>query len=1050
MRNRQFLLIFSAIAALSLSACDDDDLDANTDATSDGAAGSGGSAGAAGEDSGAGDSGNADSGEDGGAADGGEADSGEDGGAADGGDTDGGDTDGGDTDGGDTDGGDTDGGDTDGGDADGGEVDSGEDGGAADGGNADSGEDGSVVPSCATACAKFNDCSAACSQNLVELCLTACEESQAAALNAIEQCGEAITALDLVAQCAFHVDLGETCDANHLCNSPAECMDGTCRQHVGVGETCDDDNLCSSPAECVDGACRQQVDVGEDCDANRLCGSGVACHQGVCKTLVGINATCDEEHICAGLLQCSGRSCKRPGGYLYGECSSSDECLTGTCQQDSYGNGPYCLLNIGDTTHSAETCVSYAASDGGLCAMPFGGACSRDLDCDSHASCVAGTCKRKLSSDGNLCYDSTECPTGASCQKNRYGDGPWCLLDGGEVTTDASHCASYETYDDNGTTKCKSLVGGNCASNANLCTGRCEGGTCKRLGRDGGLCSDNDECAAGTSCQKAKYGRGPYCLLEGGQRTAGDYNCASGLTYEVNGVTKCRALLGSDCSQNPQFCPDACDEDGICKKLGSDSGECSSNDECPTGASCQMDREGRGPFCLLDGGQKTSDSSHCASLSTYEENGVTKCKALPGSDCFQNPQICAGACEDGICKKLGSVSGVCSSNDECATGASCQMDREGRSPFCLLDGGQETESGDNCVSSSTYREGSIRRCTYLSGGNCSEHSSICAGSCKDGTCRRLGSNMGICSNSSECVTGASCQMDWEGRGPFCLLDSGQETMFDSYCASGAIYEANGTGYCKSLLGGNCSSNPDLCTGRCDDGICKKLDSLSGYCSDDDECAAGASCQKDISGYGPYCLLNGGQETTDYRHCASTDIYYDDNGKERCTTYLGGDCTSNPKLCTGRCDDGTCKRFGSSSGECSSNDECAAGASCQRDRYGSGPYCLLDGGQESSDFQSCASSKRYFDGGWRCAYLTGGDCSKNINICQDVCENGTCKLLSSGFCSDSSDCALGAFCGGGEDYPYCFLDDGTFISSNARCASGESHLDNGLPVCGPAE
>ncbi len=214
MRNRHLLLIFSAIAAPSLSACDDDDLDATTD----GAADSDGSTGDAGpgKDGGAGDSGNADSGEDGGAADGGDVD----GGTADGGDADSGE---------------------DGGAADSGEADSGEDGGDADGG--DAGSDGAVVATCAIACANFNDCSAACSQNLVELCRTACQESQAAALNAIGNCSEAISLLDLAAQCAFHVDLGETCDANHLCNSPAACMDGTCRQHVGVGETCDEDNL---------------------------------------------------------------------------------------------------------------------------------------------------------------------------------------------------------------------------------------------------------------------------------------------------------------------------------------------------------------------------------------------------------------------------------------------------------------------------------------------------------------------------------------------------------------------------------------------------------------------------------------------------------------------------------------------------------------------------------------------------------------------------------------------------------------------------------------
>ncbi len=178
--------------------------------------------------------------------------------------------------------------------------------------------------------------------------------------------------------------------------------------------------------------------------------------------------------------------------------------------------------------------------------------------------------------------------------------------------------------------------------------------------------------------------------------------------------------------------------------------------------------------------------------------------------------------------------------------------------------------------------------------------------------------------------------------------------------------------------------------------------------------------------------------------------YRSNGTDKCTSLLGGDCNTEPSLCAGRCEGGTCKRLGESSGYCSSNDECAAGASCQRDSFGEGPYCLLDGGQETTDGDNCASSFTYNDNGTkRCQYLTGGDCSQNVNICRSVCENGTCKLFGRGVCSDSSECATGSSCVD-EGFPHCLRDDGEFTDDYSYCASRVSHLDNGIPVCGPAE
>lgn len=239
-------------------------------------------------------------------------------------------------------------------------------------------------------------------------------------------------------------DIGKACDADHLCQAPTRCdSDGICKLFdLGLGANCDSNRLCSGSFECIGDRC-QKPGIGAACEDSDSCAGNLQCHFGKCKSFVSRSDSCNANHVCSGFNECSGvhGTCKLPVGSLYGEiCNDSSECPNGaSCQKDIHGNGPYCLRDVGEQASSAAECVhgetTRDTADGLRCALPAGGDCSHSEElCALGMSCQGGLCIRDPGYDGGICSNSSECPNGASCQKDLYGDGPHCFLNGGQKT----------------------------------------------------------------------------------------------------------------------------------------------------------------------------------------------------------------------------------------------------------------------------------------------------------------------------------------------------------------------------------------------------------------------------------------------------------------------------------------------------------------------------------------------------------------------------------------------------------------------------------------
>lgn len=715
--------------------------------------------------------------------------------------------------------------------------------------------------------------------------------------------------------------LGEACDEHHFCAGDLSCISGTCQKDPCIYGSCqkpyswlNDEPLCLlNPGErtkhrenCVirdtyddHGVLRCAALPGSDCSKDsKICGQNGLCVDGVCKIPLG-----------------------HPG------CRDDSDCTEGICREQLNGfleprGLPICLIAPGEPAKGP--CLisgsTYDDDDGiTRCAYPVGSDCSEDKRiCGSYLFCSNGICKVQAGTSGK-CNEDADCATG-SCQKDSIGH-QHCFQKPGEIVLYDRLCA-YNTYEDNGVKRCSYPPGSDCSKNAKICDERsaCIDGICKReLGHG---CDSDSDCVSGYCSVYCWIKPGePANLTEYGSPT----DCDDGYYEDEKGVARCAWPLGSDCSQNEVICGDRAEcVEGRCRAkkeemhAGCDCADeeeeiCDEDEDCGEGRICRaQDRH-----CRLMAGYILGDRPDvelCASFAAYEDQGVWKCAALPGSNCSKNSKICGAdnVCVKGRCKLALKHYG-CTKDSDCAAG----ICHDGR---CLLKPGDplsqklDYKSDDDlaayCTTDDFYTDAhGIRRCASTLGSDCSKDALICGKdrSCIDGICKL---NLGVwkpgkrCSADSDCVRGVCT---YHG----CLLKSGEQTDSDSHCVEyKRTYDDNGTLRCAYPAGSDCSKDARICGDdqeglQCIDGTCKRRVKLGEICQPEDECMQG-DCQSYDESYDVdsdlYCLLDPGEQTTDEHFCV-TGHTYEDGDLLRCLSY---DCEAYPEHCGEViCKDGRC-------------------------------------------------------------------------------------------------------------------------------------------------
>lgn len=208
--------------------------------------------------------------------------------------------------------------------------------------------------------------------------------------------------------------LGEACEKDEQCPSPARCKEKVCL--LSDGDECSADPQCSSK-KCVQSTCRTlPMDNGLPCSAASECKSG-ACIGSMC-------ASKEEPHEALVTQPCgAGVNCVAPAKCVSGIClfdegegcaanehCSSKKCIDGICRPTSF--------SVSQVTQPCDTntkiCAAPASCVGGVCKFLEGAECNADLQCET-TQCVGGVCKAYPFGLGERCRVDRDCQSG-SCQ----------------------------------------------------------------------------------------------------------------------------------------------------------------------------------------------------------------------------------------------------------------------------------------------------------------------------------------------------------------------------------------------------------------------------------------------------------------------------------------------------------------------------------------------------------------------------------------------------------------------------------------------------------
>jgi hypothetical protein len=223
----------------------------------------------------------------------------------------------------------------------------------------------------------------------------------------------------------------ETCASQAACEMSEFCHEQVCHEKLNNGAACDEDFFCTSSfclenlgmngvCKPVSEACIAPCDDNEYCDPDagaaagacvskkadpQPCASYIECTSGKCQFhMCGVHLSpchpeCDSVHYCDEMGAAPTCAPKIPGGA---ECYSSDQCITGACQEYK------CAMSACDACSENQYC------ENDKCVLKLG----TGSDCSESNECQSDNCK------GDVCIEGY--PKACSCAVGGVDPDPDC------------------------------------------------------------------------------------------------------------------------------------------------------------------------------------------------------------------------------------------------------------------------------------------------------------------------------------------------------------------------------------------------------------------------------------------------------------------------------------------------------------------------------------------------------------------------------------------------------------------------------------------------
>jgi prepilin-type N-terminal cleavage/methylation domain-containing protein len=374
---------------------------------------------------------------------------------------------------------------------------------------------------------------------------------------------------------------------------------------------------------------------------------------------------------------------------VYGDRSgtSCDSHTASGCEGGYICQGGYCTESC-TNTNECNFIGGYYCSDGSCI-----NTCSSDADCPRNGACEGGTCSEGDENETTECgpttaaaYDYTPCPTGYFCEAGYCNqvvcnDDTDCYGIWETVGTCVGGYCRYADCEDNG--DCYAIASAHCNTTAGVCVNRHR----EEYDCDNGMDDDHDgeaDCLDNWCAINAICTTGSCSSIQDCQN---GYVCTDG---------ECLRETISRCSYRAHCMTNYMCIDGYCVEQGTGNQECSSNNDCHDGYTCQ--------------------NSVCRALSTCSVDE----ECMEGFECQSNvcTLVSSAECQDDYdCPYSGYY---------CSSGI-CQPLLEDSCRYVFINNGWEesTENCDNKTSSCVYNgfgcDGTLDDCSDVS------NQSMCTG-----------------------------------------------------------------------------------------------------------------------------------------------------------------------------------------------------------------------------------------------------------------------------------------------------------------------------------